>query len=197
MTSDRRNPQEKKALAYRKDHEVQAEFPHAFRRQWPRNKARSQRAFRRRVQQLLAQVHAVPTDEDDASGAIQAEAFRRKQVRKWGVITLRERVEAAYEQRICTTAWNFFKKPYRREEHRERFAAFLETITASITPYLRDVACFLGDVLDGTDALATGRHVYQPLPSQRAWLHAFLADEPAWESRMRTWIERATGRTPS
>jgi len=37
--STRKPPAEKKRLAYQKDHIVNAEYPHAFRRQWPVKKA--------------------------------------------------------------------------------------------------------------------------------------------------------------
>lgn len=183
------SPQEKKALAYRKDHVVEAEYPHAFRRHWPRKKAWSHRAFRRHVHQLLDRAWEAPVGEDDARGDIQAEAVQRAQVRKDGVASLRERVTHIHERRIRTTAWNFFKQPYTRELHRSRFAAFLAAITASETPYHQEVAAFFGELLNGS---LTG-YWGQPLPpsaKHRAWLQAFLADEPEWEPRLYSCLTR-------
>jgi hypothetical protein len=135
-------------------------------------------------------VREIPAGEDDKRGDMRTEAVRRDQVRKWGVVTLRQHIDAAHERRISTTAWNFFKKPYCREEHRARFVAFLASITASETLYLRDVASFFGELLDGSNAKQPERR-YHSSSQQRAWLRAFLDDEPSWEMRLRAWIERA------
>jgi len=107
----RRNPQEKKALAYRKDHVVEAEYPHAFRRNWPRKKARSHRAYRRRVRQLLDRVHAVAVEDADERDDVQAEAVRREQVRKGGVVTLRVRVEHIQERQYPHHGMELLQEP--------------------------------------------------------------------------------------
>ncbi len=48
-----KNPHEKKRLAYDRDHVSPAEYPHAFRKTWPRKKARAERRARRKVRQVL------------------------------------------------------------------------------------------------------------------------------------------------
>src|SRR5260370_33754887 len=87
-----RSPQQKKALAYHKDRFVVAEYPHAFRRKWPRKRAYASRAYRHRVHQMLGE-HKGPLlqESDDAEGE-RVNAVHRREVRKWGTMTLRERV---------------------------------------------------------------------------------------------------------
>jgi hypothetical protein len=84
-----KSPQEKNRLAYDHDHVTLAEYPHGFRRTWPRKKAKAQRAARRKVRQALK------TTGDQAATA----DVRRKRVRKWGSITLRESVRLKQQKR--------------------------------------------------------------------------------------------------
>jgi len=189
MRTSRYSPPEKKDRAYREDHVVTSEYPHAFRRQWPRKKARSHRAYRRRVNQLLGRLPETHNDEDDRREDSTAESVRRTIARKDGVITLREYVIRTHERRVRTTAWNFFKTPYDASTHRPRFAAFLSEITKGDTPYLREVATFFGDMLDGVAVGYSGRPL-PPSPRHVDWVKAFLRDEPDWEPRLRAWILR-------
>jgi hypothetical protein len=84
-----KSPREKKRLAYDRDHVTAAEYPHAFRKQWPRKKARANRACRRQVRQVL----------QAADGEIAVHEIRREQVQKWGVVTVRTRIEQKREKR--------------------------------------------------------------------------------------------------
>ncbi len=84
-----KSPRAKKRLAYERDHVAPAEYPHAFRKQWPRKKARAGRAYRRKVRQLLRAAGA------DAPVA----AVRREEMRKWGTVPLRESVRLKQEKR--------------------------------------------------------------------------------------------------
>ncbi|WP_020472593.1 hypothetical protein [Zavarzinella formosa] len=78
-----KSPVEKKALAYCRDHVSPSEYPHGFRKTWPRKKIRPGRAARHKVRQILR------TTGDDTLAATVV----RKKVRKWGVISLRESVD--------------------------------------------------------------------------------------------------------
>lgn len=80
--SSTKSPQEKKRLAYN-DHVTPAEYPHAFRKKFPKKKAAAQRAVRRKVRQRLKSKSG---DEDTVS-------VPRKRVRKWGSITVRQSVQ--------------------------------------------------------------------------------------------------------
>jgi hypothetical protein len=71
---------EKKRLAYARDHVTPAEYPHAFRKNWPKTKAKAERAARHKARQVLE-----ATWDDAVVGMI-----RRKRVRKWGSISLHE-----------------------------------------------------------------------------------------------------------
>ena len=115
------DPTEKKAVAYEEDHRNQSEYPHAFRRIFPRKKARASRTYRHQVRQYIA---------DNAEQIIQEEEssippVRRKVIRKWTPIALGDWVAFRQGKRIRQVAWNYFRYPYERERDRERFAAFL------------------------------------------------------------------------
>jgi hypothetical protein len=56
-----KSPVDKKRLVYDRDHVTPAEYPHAFRKQWPRKKAKAERAARRKVRQVLQVAAAAPT----------------------------------------------------------------------------------------------------------------------------------------
>jgi hypothetical protein len=77
-----KSPQEKKRLAYDRDRVTLAEYPHAFRKTWPRKKAKAQGAARRKVRQTLK------TTGDQARIA----DVRREHVQKQDTVTLRESV---------------------------------------------------------------------------------------------------------
>ncbi len=188
---ERRNPHDKKALAYRKDRFPDAEYPHAFRLGWPRKKAGANRAYRHRIHQVLGQVKDVPADEIDHTGADRVRAVRRRVVRKWGTSSLGERVQRRHWRRIYTTGWNFFKEPYASERHRLRFVAFLDSLTEGSTSYSRDVAIFFRDLLDAQHA-PPRVHFRDVEARGRPWLRAFLRDAPEWSPRLQAWIARLT-----
>lgn len=186
----RKSPAEKKVLAYQKDHIVNAEYPHAFRRQWPVKKARANRAFRRQAHQLLNEVDSATLDQDD-SGEVQLETVRRRVVRKWGSpAPLGAWVEERKRLRVVRTAHNFFKTPYASHQHRERFTAFLATLVEGRAGNSRELAVFLNDLLDAPESAERPPYPYGASPGQRQWLTAFLYDSPEWEPRLRAWIRQ-------
>ena len=69
---------EKKAASYQKDHVAWAEYPKAFRKKWPRKKAKANRIQRHKQRQLLNVVSDVET-------AIDTEVVTvvRHTVKKW------------------------------------------------------------------------------------------------------------------
>lgn len=182
MTRQRQTPEEKKQIAYDKDHVVRADYPHAFRRNWPRRKARAARKERRKVRQMLGEL--VPEQQAEAREAMPIRPVRRDLARKMAyAVPLREHVAHRHSMRVYRTAWNFFKRPYDTALHQVRFAAFLEQITQEDTPHTRKVAAMF-------------RHILQPLSDLRPasidrfraqWLRAFLRDEPAWAGRIVEW----------
>jgi hypothetical protein len=84
-----KSPQEKKRLAYDRDHVTPAEYPHAFRKLWPKKKATVERAARRKARRVLK------ASGDDTA----ATAVRRQQVRKWATVTVRQFLELKRQNR--------------------------------------------------------------------------------------------------
>jgi hypothetical protein len=89
--SKMKSPRHKKQLAYERDHFHVPEYPHAFRKTWPRAKARAQRAARRKVREVLK------TANDDTA----LRCVRRGTVKKWSgaSMTLREIVQRKQQKR--------------------------------------------------------------------------------------------------
>jgi hypothetical protein len=74
-----RAPQEKKRLAYERDHYVSAgESRHAFRKNWPKKKARLNRKHRHRVTRLLDQLEKL----GDFEAILGAKDLTAEQIRK-------------------------------------------------------------------------------------------------------------------
>jgi len=100
------SPQEKKRLAYERDHYVSAgESRHAFRKNWPKKKAMANQIHRRRAVEAL---HALERLEEsgsieDSTIEVTAEQLRksdpRKKLHKSGVQSLREYVERNQSKR--------------------------------------------------------------------------------------------------
>jgi hypothetical protein len=107
----RRSPQEKKRLSLERDRPVaSSEYPKAFRKQWPRKKARAERARRSADRQALTV---------DPAGFVPA---RRKRVRKWGTATLGEVIADKLERRAKLRA-EPRKSAAARERRRRRRGA--------------------------------------------------------------------------
>jgi hypothetical protein len=109
---------------------------------------------------------------------------------------LAEWVQHRQRARIRRTCWNYFKHPYQSGHDRERFAAFLSTLTMGLTAYARELALFFNQFLEPPEipvepdppGRALGHGV---LPGPQLWLRSFFQDEPEWERRLRAWIARA------
>ena len=186
----RSTPREKKELEYTKDHVDSSEYPHAFRKQWPRKKARSHRAYRRGIHQLLDTLSATP-QVDFLDDRVDPEKVVQKKVKKWRVVSMGRVVRRRIDSRIERTAWNFFKDPYNSSLDRARFARFLASQVDGHTKQSRNLALLFKEVLYGSaDVRSMGRLQFWRADGQRhqAWLRAFFQDEPEWEGRLRTWI---------
>jgi hypothetical protein len=72
----RRSPQAKKRLSLTRDRIIDAKWPKAFRKNWPKKKARAERSYRRTVKQGLKSPDLDETEERLLNS-------RRKPVKKW------------------------------------------------------------------------------------------------------------------
>lgn len=179
MTKRRRSPQEKKRLRYRRDFDPDVEYPHSFRKSWPRKKARVTRAHRRTVKQdLEALLGGASLDAVSASVA----AHRKFALGKGGARSLRERVEHSLKRRCSTIGWNFFRRGYSSRRDRENFIAFLESLmegrTTEATLRKDVVRAWLKGPDDSYNAANRGR-----------WLEAFFKDVPEWERKLLDWLD--------
>lgn len=190
MAKGPRGPREKKNLSYREDRYPYAEYPHGFRRRWPRKKAQASRAYRHSVRQALdlARDPALAA-EGDADARVQA--AHRRVVRKWGTESLGERVAERRRRRIEHMAYNLFSEPHTLEVHR-RFHAFLMALTTGTSPFTREAAAFFRLLLDPQGSAYHDQRLQYLIVARRHWLWEFLRDEPEWEERLRAWVARQT-----
>jgi hypothetical protein len=186
----RKSPQEKKAESYKKDRRLRAEYPHAFRRKWPKKKVRAERSYRRRMHQLLVKLR-IRQDEDDIEG-FTSDSIRREKPLKWPGTAkpLGAFLEERRMERVQKIARNYFKHPYNSDKHREGFSDFLAEVTKDQGERGRELALAFEYLLFGN----TGSVVESELrlgawrnESRREWLKAFLHDEPEWEDRLIKW----------
>ena len=190
---ERKTPQQKKALSYKKDRVVTTEYPHAFRRNWPRKKAFANRAYRRRIHQAVVQYHVHEGAEEFVTR--DPATIRRRPERKWGPPTaLCDVVVYHLQTRIHRIGWNFFKSEYDSARHQQQFIRFLQAQIAGKTGRAREIARFFNSILQPRELdteLEEGPWLREwSRNSRAAWLAAFFGDEPDWEPRLRAWIRR-------
>src|SRR5690242_2378805 len=107
-----RSPAEKKALSYEKDHINVGEHPRGLRQAGPQKKAHAQRAYRRKVRQLLDEAAGRLTTENLADPS--TDTVRRKRVIKWRPQTLRQNLQWRLKMRVQRVLIpNYFRFPYR------------------------------------------------------------------------------------
>ncbi|MBE9552299.1 MAG: hypothetical protein IMF05_02435 [Proteobacteria bacterium] len=179
MSKRRRTPQEKKRLRYERDFDPNSEYPHGFRKTWPRKKAKKQRAHRHAVKQdLEALLNGEVLDkvEDRVGGR------RKFALRKWGVRSLGERVRNSLQKRRDTIGWNFFSRRYSPPRHREKFIAFLESLMKgdSAETELRK------DVVRGWLQPRQGLYHFG---HRLRWLDAFFTNAPEWKTKLLDWLK--------
>jgi hypothetical protein len=177
-------PQDKKKLAYEKDHYVSAsESRHAFRKNWPKKKAMLNQKHRHRATQALHKLEKMGDMESIEGSSIEvtAEQLRkvdpREKLNKFGVRTLREYVERNSEKRES--------RAFRRRQERELIT---ERCLARIAAMERDV--------ESKEALALLREI--AMSGSWGWdLSRFLRWYPDWKPRLVKKLqeaERAVGK---
>jgi hypothetical protein len=176
-------PQQKKELEYDKDHYVIAEYPHGFRKSWPKKKRFSNQAFRHKVAQALSHLQR-PTDAEEVES--EARGIARKRLRhKWGVVPLRERVAIRLQRRRARLAASFFSAPYLARRDRGPFAAFLDALMTEKSGEAAIHARIIKGWLGPAPRVQPWPHHIAP----QDWLKPFFEDEPHYEARLSEWIE--------
>lgn len=94
-TKQRKSPQLKKRNEYEKTFRTRMENPHAFRKNWPKKKARANRSERAAVRSLMASSHP-----EDLTGELLKHAVHRHTIRKSGVMPLKDFFGDRLQQRI-------------------------------------------------------------------------------------------------
>jgi hypothetical protein len=92
---NQKSPQLKKQDSYEKDHRTQMENPHAFRKNWPKKKAKENRRDRMVLRSSLAWA-----DLNELTGKAVAKLRRKTPIVKSFVSTLRASVKAKKRKRL-------------------------------------------------------------------------------------------------
>ncbi len=180
----RRTPQEKKQDEYTKDHFAYSGSVHAFRKTWPRKKARANRAYRRIVNQVVDTLTF--RQVEDTSDYKEPEAVRRAQVHKrYRVEPMGDVIKQRLDWRISSTAHHFFMYKYTSSRDRDHFIGFLSASVEGRTENSRRLAMHFKDVLSHSPEVDLPNYWHR---RKQQWLKAFFQDEPEWEERLHTWI---------
>jgi len=101
----RMSPQQKKKLAYERDHYTLGESRHGFRRKWPKKKARANQKHRHLSNQALHRLETLGNLEEIEDSALEVSADQlrkthpKEKLSKWRVKSLKEYVESRHESR--------------------------------------------------------------------------------------------------
>ncbi|HMZ79442.1 MAG TPA: hypothetical protein PLL06_07070 [Acidobacteriota bacterium] len=187
-----KNPLEKKHVSLIKDRYVPAEYPHAFRRQWPRKKKIATRQMRHTLNQLTHQTIAGGDLEAGEARFDKGFFNRRQKLFKSEIPNLAEHIERRLAFRVVRHAWNYFKKPYNPVTHREGFKRVIETLVNGKTPISAKQATWVRHWLMA-EQVETTRIIHPKYFSWRSgranWLASFFADEPAYRQLLQDWVE--------
>jgi hypothetical protein len=156
MGKESKSPQEKKQLEYSKDHFTFSETPHAFPRQWRRKKARVNRQYRRKSDELLAPAkqHLSASDAEVLVGDLTIghlkDSITRKRLRKSSTVSVGEKVRIKLEKRKEMTG----RRANSHRRYDDLVAEAVGTLTSlereDLTKFVRRAKKFLqgGDPLE-------------------------------------------------
>ena len=184
-------PQEKKRLAYERDHYAKGKSDKAFRKGWPKKKRKASRSFRHAAE-ALTKAASLDTESDAKISAI-----RKRRLRKWDVPTLRDRVAQKLARRVRTIG---AKKVRGRERQSDR--SYME-VYYSLHPIDKDSAtrlalAFLAKIDTKRRYLAAVRSFVETYSS---WIFDFYV--PQWREfrrenlsfGTRISVDKRTGKT--
>jgi hypothetical protein len=187
-----KNPQEKKALKYKKERRTGSS--HGYIKSYPKTKARINKASRHEANTVLKTAGIVSLE--NAIEVTDLQAITRERLQhsiertsggdfKAHSLNLKEWVDQQSESRVQSTGRDrYFARPYNSELHRKRFGKYLQTLLSGRSAKSAQVASFYGKVLTPSGVEEERHHA-----RWRVWLRAFLRDEPAYEHKICAWIQ--------
>jgi hypothetical protein len=104
-----KSPPEKKQDSYKRDRYVVLDAPHAFRKNWPKKKARAEQAYRQTTKRILGTVAKAPEIAEIAENALKS--LKRKDLVKSGRMRLREWLDSHEYNRISRAIRHRFGSP--------------------------------------------------------------------------------------
>lgn len=207
MPKERKSPQDKKRDHYTKDHFTSGwGSTRSFEKTWNKKKARLNRAFRRKSDQLLASAeHEIragdtgPTAEELTIARLQ-KSINRKRLHKVGTVNVGDRVKSKLQQRENAVGRNA-----RQNEKRDSNARLaIEALNSLTGKRLRDAANLAHLLCTVRDRKALNSIVMSQDPVDRALYFLYLSRSvytaefhtlrrnPELSKRFELWLENAT-----
>ncbi len=171
---------EKRAAALKHDHRTEMEAPHAFRKNWPRKKARINRNRRRAADGAVKSV----VRGGDADDLVVPRRLRGEHLKKSGVATLGAFVATKKRRNRADFLPRYITPRGDPAEHAEMFRGFLAGLVQGRSLISADRAKYLLWLLDAD--LPNSHHVLY----KQVWLLRFFAAEPRLEARVRDWCQQ-------
>jgi hypothetical protein len=172
---------EKRHAALARDHRTAMEAPHAFRKNWPKKKARVNRKRRRAADAAVRSV----LEGADPEALVVPRRRPGEHLHKSGVASL-GRVVARKVKRTGSDFLPSYVRPRRDPAlHAPEFRAFLAAMIRGRSRVARERAAHFQWLLD---ARLPNNHAVR---YQQAWLRRFFAAERQWEARVRRWCQGA------
>ena len=176
---EHKTPQEKKELSYKNEYPVRAEYPHAFRRQWPKTESLVERQYRRKVKQVIKNTLGKQQLNNEIE-EIEVKIIRREKLKKYYYkpTPLREVVKDTLSWRLRHFAWNYFKHSYDKELHFDKFSKLLSSIIEGKTDISKSLALQF--------SLWLNPYCKE---SKSVWLESYFSDSPDKKKRLLDWIK--------
>ena len=95
----RKSPRLKKRDEYERTFRTRMENPHAFRKNWPKKKARAKRSQRAATRSLIAS-----TEPSELTGELLKHAVHHHTIHKSHVMTLKEFLDTRWQQCVCNSS---------------------------------------------------------------------------------------------
>jgi hypothetical protein len=169
-----KTPQRKKAESYKHDRLEHGKYPHADRKNGPRQKARSQRALRRAAKRILS---SQPEESAQTPGLGRPWLKTSKPLADHVAETARNRIERE--------AHNLFRKGYGPRTHGQ-FRRVFQSWMRGRSEHSAALADFYAEIVDSLGAWPP----WHPCRKHLEFISQLFRNEPVLEKEFRAWIAR-------
>ena len=167
MPRQQKTPQEKKQLELKKDHFTFTNAPHAFRKNWKKKKAKLNRQYRRKSDEILATAKGEVSVNDaeclvgDVTASHLENSISKKRLRKRGTVLLEKKIEIKSRVR----QEKFGRRVESRRKSDQAVANAISTLTGLQGDKLIQLVNRIAKIVKGGDSAE--------------WVRVYLSKDPA------------------